>query len=270
MRRFTKIYRPKDICCTTALKNVGSAKGTSWDRAVGGSKGYLIDANELIIYEDNHLLVMFKPPTVLSQGDKGGDDSLLDAAKRYLVESKNKQGDAFLGMVHRLDRPCSGVIAFAKTSKAAMRLSEALRERDTDMKKDYICVVNGIVERGGKCEHWLAVDNKMNRTKTEVFNNINDPGVQPGQKLLQARLEYFPLLHIRKDSIYGNSMTLIRIELETGRKHQIRAQMSHIGHPVVGDSKYGSTQKMRDLALHSHMLEFPHPTQVTNSLASII
>ena len=160
MKRFVKVFRPPSSMGITQVL-VQDANGSrerssssSSSRLVSHPKQTFIDAEELIIHEDNHLLVMFKPPTVLSQGDSTRDDSLLDAAKRYLVKSKNKPGDAFLGMVHRLDRPCSGVIAFAKTSKCTIRLSEALRERHDGLRKEYLCVVNGIVERPGSCHHW--------------------------------------------------------------------------------------------------------------------
>ena len=203
------------------------------------------------------------------------------------MRSTNKPGDAFLGMVHRLDRPCSGVIAFAKTSKCAMRLSEALRDRSVDLKKEYLCVVNGVIERSGTCHHWLQVD----RFKTEVWETSSHPG---GKRVLEAKLRYFPLAYKKRckpwtekrlgrqlgdgemiankreggsDSSgdfwkFGqHNMTLLRVELETGRKHQIRSQLSYIGHSIVGDGKYGAPQAVRDIPLHSHMLEFPHPTR---------
>ena len=156
-----KVFRPpSSLGITEALIQDSSGSGSgncSGSKLVSHPRQTFINAQELIIHEDNHLLVMFKPPTVLSQGDSSGDDSLLDAAKRYLVRSANKPGDAFLGMVHRLDRPCSGVIAFAKTSKSAMRLSEALREKHEGLKKEYLCVVNGVVERAGSCHHWCVL-----------------------------------------------------------------------------------------------------------------
>ena len=177
MKRFVKVFRPPpSLGITQSLVQEtygpidraqgGSGSSSSSSRQASHPKQTFLNAEELIIYEDNHLLVMFKPPTVLSQGDATLDDSLLDAAKRYLVNSNNKPGEAFLGMVHRLDRPCSGVIAFAKTSKCALRLSEALRERHDGLKKEYLCVVNGIVERPGSCHHWSVVIQIIHRINT--------------------------------------------------------------------------------------------------------
>ncbi len=198
-----------------------------------------------VLYEDNHLLVVYKPAGHLSQGDRSGDATILDLARSYLKRRYDKPGNVHVGVVHRLDRPVSGVLALARTSKAASRLSRQFRERL--VKKVYRAVVEGLPPRQGRLEDWL----KKNR-KTRVVSVVA-PGVQGAR---QAELEY------RRLESRGH-YSLLEIWPKTGRSHQIRVQLSAAGHPIMGDWKYGSSVglKGRRIALESHLLGFFHPTR---------
>lgn len=180
-----------------------------------------------VLYEDNHLIAVYKPAGMLVQGDESGDSSLMDEVKFFLKKKYNKPGNVFLGLLHRLDRPVAGIVLFAKTSKGASRLSEQFRSRT--VKKIYHCLVEGTPpEKSGTLIHFLRKDEKENRvyaTATEV----------PGS--LRAELDYSV---VKRYDTTGHS--LIRVELKTGRPHQIRVQLSTIGCPIVGDVKYGATQ----------------------------
>lgn len=198
---------------------------------------------ELILYEDNHLLVLNKPGGLLTQGDRTGDPTLLSWAKEYLKVKYKKPGRVFLGLVHRLDRVTSGVVILARTSKAAARLSAAFRERR--VKKGYLALVHGAVSPAqGFFEDsiaWKAAQRKA----------FLDPRGR------QARL-YFQVLEKRK------SESLLFLAPESGRKHQIRVQLAARGHPIVGDWKYGSRRKIREgraILLHAWWIDFPHPTR---------
>lgn len=198
-----------------------------------------------ILYEDNHLIVAVKPAGVPSQGDISGDESILDALKNYVKTTKQKPGEAFLGLLHRLDRPVGGVMVFARTSKAAGRLSEQFRGRD--IKKVYLAVVEGAPpEENGELRHFLVKDEVANRTRATARE-------VPGSK--QAVLEYEV---VARHPIY----TLVKVLPHTGRSHQIRSQLAAIGCPIVGDLKYGSgsTTDGRSIALWSYQLIFVHPT----------
>jgi 23S rRNA pseudouridine1911/1915/1917 synthase len=209
--------------------------------------------NETILYEDNHLLVVIKPAGVLAQGDKTGDASILEQGKAYLKEKYRKPGAVFLGLVHRLDRPVSGVMVLARTSKAADRLCAQFRERTTE--KIYRAVVEGRPpEDAGRLEHWLTGDE--HRLKVSV-----SPKERPGAK--KATLLYRVLR-----SRSGRSE--LEVELVTGLKHQIRAQLAAIGCPVVGDFKYdhrkgdAAPERLwggRAIALHAARLTIAHPTK---------
>lgn len=198
-----------------------------------------------LIHEDNHVLVAIKPQNVPSQADSSLDENMVSLAKKYLKEKHDKAGNIYLGLVHRLDRPTGGVMVFAKTGKAAARLSQAIR--DFELNKTYLCVVNGVVkENRGVLTNYLK---KNKRTNTvQVVPELTD-----GAKY--AELEYVVLERKQK-------VTLLAVKLRTGRSHQIRVQLKHIGHPVYGDVRYGGDilAKGHNLALWAYKLEFNHPT----------
>lgn len=196
-----------------------------------------------VIYEDNHLLVVEKPINIPTQEDNTKDKDLLTILKEYIKEKYNKPGNVYLGLVHRLDRPVGGIMVFARTSKAASRLSEQVRNKT--FKKTYNAVVIGNIENTGKLKDNLLKDEKRNIVK------IDKNGKEA-------------ILNFKKLN-YKNNMSLVEINLETGRSHQIRVQMSHHGYPLFGDQKYNKTAKVGEqIALFAKKIEFIHPT--TNEL----
>ncbi|GGA23899.1 RluA family pseudouridine synthase [Paenibacillus physcomitrellae] len=207
-----------------------------------------------ILYEDNHLLGVEKPVNVPVQEDASGDPDMLTLLKEDLKERYNKPGNVFLGLVHRLDRPVGGAMIFAKTSKAASRLSEAVRSRQFE--KTYLAVVHGVPSvRAGRLTHYLLKDERTN-TVSVVPKGTN------GAK--EAILEY---------SMIGSTvdgLSLVRVELHTGRPHQIRVQFSHTGTPLYGDQKYGASVNKagQQIALWSAFAGFPHP--VTKELVKLV
>ena len=192
----------------------------------------------VILYEDNHIIVVYKFPGVLSQSDNTKDLDMHTIIKTYLKDRYHKPGNVYLGLVHRLDRPVKGVMVFAKTSKAAARLSEQIR--NGQMHKKYYAVVEGVLnEKEGILENKIEkLDNKKVLIDT------------PNGK--EAKLEY----KVIKEK---DKLSLVDINLLTGRYHQIRLQFSYINHPLYGDTLYGSKYK-GDLALISYSLSFIHPT----------
>ncbi len=201
-----------------------------------------------IIYEDNHLLVVNKLAGQLSQGDITGDPSLAEDLKAYLKEKYNKPGEVFLGVVHRLDRPTSGCILYARTSKALTRLNEMLRER-TVKKTYWALVANRPQQEEATLKHHLL---KHGSNNTSVV-------VSPKHKMgKEAKLHYI-LLKSLKDR------HLLEVTLETGRHHQIRVQLNSIGCPIIGDLKYGYRIPNTDksICLHARRVEFIHPVQKT-------
>lgn len=196
------------------------------------------------LYEDNHILVVVKPPNMLTQGDETGDEDLLAALKEDIRIRCNKPGNVYLGLVHRLDRPVGGAMVFAKTSKAASRLSEQIRTRTFD--KSYLAVVHGIpVQSAGTLVHYLIKDEKTNTV--HVTTKADE-----GKK---AVLDYSVI-----ESKGG--LSLVRVKLHTGRPHQIRVQLASAGNPLYGDQKYGSAinKPGMQLALWSVEVGFEHPT----------
>ena len=193
-----------------------------------------------VLYEDNHLLVVDKDPNIPIQKDSSNDEDLLTILKQYLKRKYNKPGNVYLGLVHRLDRPVSGVCVFAKTSKAASRLSESIRKKEFN--KKYIAVVEGKLEnKSGTFEDKLLKDAKTNTVK-----------VSPKGK--KSILNYKVLKT-------KNNMSLVDIDLVTGRSHQIRVQFSSRNHPLYGDHRYNKNVKDKSqIALHSYELSFIHPT----------
>jgi len=197
-----------------------------------------------ILFEDNHLLVVDKPPLLATMGVAPDEPSLLKIAKDYLRQEHNKPGNVYLGVVSRLDAFVSGVIIFARTSKSASRLSAQLRAGT--IKKTYWAIIPNIKPRRGTLEHYLY----KNEAKRRMVATENE---MPGSKF--ARLRY-QIVGTSKDEC------LLEIYLETGRKHQIRAQFSHIGCPILGDRKYGSNSAFaKGIALHCRSLHFEHPTR---------
>ncbi|OGH88092.1 MAG: hypothetical protein A3J93_05565 [Candidatus Magasanikbacteria bacterium RIFOXYC2_FULL_42_28] len=194
-----------------------------------------------VIYEDNHLVAVFKPAGVLVQGDETGDKCLMDEVKKYLKEKYQKPGNVFLGMLHRLDRPVSGIVLFAKTSKGASRLSEQFRAHT--ITKIYTALVEGIPrEKSATLVHYLLKD--KNKNIVEVFD-------KPTTGALRAELNYQVIKHF-------NGRALLEIILKTGRSHQIRSQLKTIGCPIVGDVKYGGPkwQYPSEIALCATELAF--------------
>jgi len=204
----------------------------------------------LILYEDNHLIAIHKPAGLLSQGDLSGDLDVLTVVKQMIKDRDNKPGNVFLGLVHRLDRPAGGTMLLAKTSKAASRLSAQFRARET--RKIYRAVVHGKPRHEtANLEHLLQKDKASLVTKVVSSNGK------------QAHLAYKVL-----DSRAGQS--LLEIDLKTGLSHQIRAQLSHVGHPILGDRKYKSRQYLKTgpgiIALYSRSIEFAHPVKKSRLL----
>ena len=198
-----------------------------------------------VLYEDNHIIVVIKPQNIPTQGDSSKDESLLDMVKAYVKEKGNKPGEAFIGLVHRLDRPTGGVMVFAKTSKAASRLSEQLK--DGSFEKNYFAVTVGTPkERAGRAENWLLKDEKNNIVKTV-------PAAYEGAK--KAILEYKVLDE-------NSKVALVDVKLITGRSHQARVQLKALGTPIFGDAKYGgdTLAKGHNLALWAYSIRFYHPT----------
>ena len=197
------------------------------------------------LYLDNHLLVVSKPPGLLVQGDATGDADLVTLAKAYLKERFDKPGNVFVGLVHRLDRPTSGLVALARTSKAASRLSDQFRRRA--VAKRYLAVVDGRLSGAGRAEDWLA--------PSGGGVAVVAPDA-PGAK--RAALSWRVLAH-------RAGRTLVDVDLETGRKHQIRVQLAALGAPVVGDFRYGDPAEPfadgRGIALHAYALTLEHPTR---------
>lgn len=197
-----------------------------------------------IVYEDNHIIIVNKEAGEIVQGDKTGDKPLVDYVKDYLKEKYNKPGNVFCGVVHRIDRPVSGLVIFAKTSKALSRLNEMLRKGE--IHKSYLALVeNGPKDKKGLLSDYLVSDSKKNKT---YISDQNNP------KARKSDLEYEIIKR-------GDRYSLLKINLLTGRKHQIRAQLSNIGCPIKGDLKYGAKRSNPNggISLQSATLQFVHP-----------
>ncbi len=200
--------------------------------------------NLQILFEDNHLIIINKRVGDIVQGDKTGDKPLSEVVKEYIADKHNKPGKVFLGVVHRLDRPTSGIVIFAKTSKALERLNKMLREKN--IKKIYWAIVqNHLNNKTDTLTHYLKKNPKNNKSTTFIRE-------APGTK--KAILHYKVLKEL-------DNYSLLEIDLETGRHHQIRCQLAAIGHPIKGDLKYGfkRSNKNGGIHLHAHKIEFIHP-----------
>ena len=206
-----------------------------------------------VLHEDNHVIVVNKKSSDIVQGDKTGDETLADKIKVYLKTKYQKPGNVFCGVVHRLDRPTSGALVFARTSKGLSRLNEQFRDKST--KKIYWAIVEGAPEnQEGKLIHYLKKNEKQNKSYAS-------PTESPGSK--KAILSYKLLLK-------SDRYTLLEIELETGRHHQIRVQLASIGSIIKGDLKYGAKRSNQDgsISLHARSIAFSHPT--TKELIKVV
>ena len=200
--------------------------------------------NLKILFEDNHIIVVEKTPNIPSQSDKTGDIDMLTLVKQYIKEKYNKPGNVYLGLVHRLDRPVGGIMIFDKTSKAASRLSDEVREKV--FKKKYLAVVDGKIEKiKGSLENYLYKDERNNMSKVVNKDKKN-------AKL--AKLDYEVLFY---DEV--KNLSLLKINLHTGRHHQIRVQLSNFGHSIFGDKKYGTRGTGKQIALWAYELTIMHP-----------
>lgn len=199
-----------------------------------------------VLYEDNHLLIVNKAAGILVQGDSTGDVPLVELAKSYIKEKYQKPGEVFLGVVHRLDRPVTGVVVLARTSKALERMNALFREKETT--KTYLAIVARKPKSdSGNLIHWLKKDEKKN--KTTAYSKITDGA-------LKSELSY---------QLVGSRHGLYLLEVKpiTGRSHQIRVQLASMGCPIKGDLKYGDDQANEDgsICLHARQLEFIHPVK---------
>ena len=200
--------------------------------------------NLKIIYEDNHIIVVEKKPNIPSQSDKTGDKDMLSIVKEYIKEKYNKPGNVYVGLVHRLDRPVGGIMIFAKTSKAAGRLSNQVREKV--FKKKYLAVVDGKFEESeGILEDYLYKDERTNTSKVVSENKKNAK---------YAKLEYKVLKYNE-----AKNLTLLEINLYTGRHHKIRVQLANFNHSIFGDQKYGTRGRGKQIALWAYELTVEHP-----------
>ncbi len=212
-----------------------------------------------VLYEDNHIIAVNKTCNEIVQGDKTGDTPLSETVKAYIKEKYNKPGEVFLGVPHRLDRPTSGVVLFARTSKALTRLNEMFKEKSKlstvncqlSIKKTYWAIVQGSPK-----EPEARLENYLTRNEAQNKSYIAKPGAKDAKL---AILSY-------KTLVKGDHYTLLEVNLETGRHHQIRCQLAAIGCPVKGDLKYGAKRSNPDggICLHARQIEFVHPVSKQN------
>ena len=203
-----------------------------------------------VLYEDNHIIAVNKTCNEIVQGDNTGDTPLSETVKTYIKQKYNKPGEVFLGVTHRLDRPTSGVVLFARTSKALTRLNEMFKSHE-QIKKTYWAIVQGCPKvPEARLENWLVRNEAQNKSY------IAKPGAKEAK---QAILSY-------KTLVKGEHYTLLEVNLETGRHHQIRCQLAAIGCPIKGDLKYGAKRSNPDggICLHARKIEFIHPVKKEN------
>ena len=197
-----------------------------------------------VLYEDNHVIVVEKPVNIPSQADKTGDEDMLSIVKHYLKEKYQKPGEVYLGLIHRLDRPVGGVMVFAKTSKAAARLSEQVRTKQFE--KQYLVVVDGKME----AEQGILGDYLLKNEK----NNISKVVKEGTKNAKLASLDY-EVLKYAEDI----NLSVVKVNLHTGRHHQIRVQFASRGHSLYADQKYGTRGRGKQIALWAYKLSFYHP-----------
>lgn len=194
-----------------------------------------------ILYEDNQIIVVEKKPNILSQSDITGDLDLLAMVKSYVKEKYNKPGNVYIGLVHRLDRPVGGVMVFARTSKAAKRLNEQIKKHEFN--KTYVAVLDGVLKKEkDELVNYLYKDSKTGKSKVVDKDFI-------GGKLSKLNYEVIG---------YYNDKTIVKINLITGRHHQIRLQFKHLGYPLYGDQLYGNKNN-EQIRLYAYKIEFNHP-----------
>ena len=197
-----------------------------------------------VIYEDNHIIVVEKPVNIPSQGDKTGDVDMLTIIKEYLKEKYNKPGNVYLGLIHRLDRPVGGVMVFAKTSKAAARLSEQVRDRV--FKKKYLVIVNGKFDKEtGVLSDYLLKNERKNMSRVVPEGTKNSKYAELDYEILKYDAEL--------------NLSVLKINLHTGRHHQIRVQLSSRNHSIYGDQKYGGRGHGKQICLWAYELTINHP-----------
>lgn len=202
--------------------------------------------NLKILYEDNHIIVVEKPVNIPSQADKTGDTDMLTIIKQYIKEKYQKPGEVYLGLVHRLDRPTGGVMVFAKTSKAAARLSEQVREKQ--MHKKYLCIVDGKMEKEkDKYTDYLLKNERTNTSRVVDKNTKNAK---------EAVLDYEVIKYDEE-----TNLSVVKVNLHTGRHHQIRLQFASRNHSLYGDQKYGTRGRGKQLTLWAYSLSLMHPTK---------
>ncbi len=201
----------------------------------------------VIIYEDNHLIAAYKKAGQTVQPEPGKPESLEEQVKQYLGQKYNKPGAVFLGVIHRLDMPVSGLVLFARTSKALVRMNEIFHDRE--VQKVYLAIVEGRPKNETELlTHWLRRDENKNISKAFTSEVKDSQKAQLTYQVMQVKERF----------------ALLKINLHTGRKHQIRAQLSAMGHPIAGDVKYGASKPMPDysIALQSYSLSFNHPVKL--------
>ena len=197
-----------------------------------------------VIYEDNHIIVVEKPVNIPSQGDKTGDIDMLTIVKRYIKEKYNKPGEVYLGLIHRLDRPVGGVMVFAKTSQAASRLSEQVREKI--FKKKYLVIADGKFEKEkGILENYLLKNERLNTSRV----------VEEGTKNSKLAVLDYEVLKYNEEI----DLSVVKVNLHTGRHHQIRLQFANINHSICGDQKYGTRGRGKQICLWAYELTILHP-----------
>jgi len=207
-----------------------------------------IDINDLVLYEDNHLLILNKPAGVLSQMDKTGDLSIIELGARYIKDKYDKPGEVFIRAVQRLDRPVSGCIILTRTSKATERMSKLIKDREIS-KIYHALTTRKPPKSSDRLIHHLVKDTSKNKVSVHESPRSNSKKAILNYKLLSEIDKVFRL----------------EVDLETGRPHQIRAQLKYIGCPIIGDFKYGDKQRQKDrfILLHAHTTSFIHPVRKT-------